>query len=104
MINSKSDNIPEDIEMISQEADEENFEKTVGKAKDIDTALRKYDYGDGERFEKSALSADMMDLWDDVMDIIDKRQCPSYDKECQYCPFKSSCPVKQGKLGGLNAL
>lgn len=104
MINSKSDNIPEDIVTISDEADEENFELITDKAEGIDSALREFDYGEGERLNPDQLQSDMMDLWEDVFQYMSTQQCPSYDKECRYCEHKSYCPVKQGEFGGLNAL
>lgn len=104
MINSKSDNIPNDIAMIDGEADEENFEIVTSKAVSIDSALRNFDYGEGERLEASQLESDMMDLWEEVFEYLDRQNCPSHEEECRYCDFKECCPVKQGEFGGLNAL
>jgi len=101
MINSKSDNIPEDIEMINQEADEENFELIKSKAQRLHYVLEEFGYQDGERLSPSELDAKMSEVWDTVFDYLDKDNCPSYDSECDYCDHKEYCPVKQGEMGGL---
>jgi len=101
MINSKSDNIPEDITMISQEADEENFELIQDKARNIHSALSRAGWQDGERWDPTELDAKMDETWEMVFDFISTQNCPSYDQECKYCDHKEYCPVKQGETGGL---
>ena len=104
MINSKSDHIPDDIVMIDQETDDENFEKVKEKATGVHQALSHFGYPKGERFAPSELDAKMQDVWDTVFNFISQKDCPSYEKECQYCDHKQYCPVKQGEVGGLRGL
>lgn len=104
MINSKSNHIPDDIVMLTGEPNEDNWELNKQKAFSIHHALEEYGYPDGTRWEQSDLEERMDSFWEEVMELIDKDNCPSYEKECQYCDHSSYCPVKQGKLGGLRGL
>lgn len=111
MINSKSQNLREDIVILEGEMSEDNWEIVKQKAVNIFNALEAADYydesvndGHGNRFDPQELSEVGADFWSEVMEHFDKKQIPSYDKECQYCDFSEFCPVKQGTLGGLNNL
>lgn len=104
LIYSRADNIPEELTIISNETDEENYDMIKSKAKTIHSALKHYEFHRQNRWEMSELEKKIDSFWEDVMEHFDKQQCPSYDGECKYCDHKSYCPVYQGKLGGLQGL
>lgn len=111
MINSKSQNLRDSIVILEGEMSEENWDIVKQKAVNVFNALESAGYydidindGRGARFDVDKLEEAGNEHWADIMSHFDKAQIPSYDKECQYCPHKEYCPVKQGKLGGLNSL
>lgn len=111
MINSKSQNLRESIVILEGEMSEDNWEIVKQKARNIFNALESAGYydlnvndGRGVRFDVEQLADAGTDFWKEVMQHFDKKQIPSYDKECQYCDFADFCPVNQGKLGGVNEL
>lgn len=111
LINSKSDHIPDDIAIISHASDEETWEITVEKARQVHSALNMMGYSGDEMWDKESLIDDyqngvdsVRETMQEVLQEIDKSHCPSYEKECQYCDFKKACPVYQGDVGGLRGM
>lgn len=101
---NKPKTIPDSIAVIPGTPDRENWDLVKSKASSIHTALEEFGYTNGVRWEKSELETKMDEFWKEIMEIIDKSSCPSYDKECNYCDYKDCCPVNNGKLGGLRGM
>lgn len=111
MISSKSrdllgmeDGHASDISVMMGEKSPDNWENVKRKARVIHSVLKEAGYDAGERWTKDMLEAADLEFWENVMEEITRQECPSYNKECNYCDHSEYCPVKQGKLGGLNAL
>jgi hypothetical protein len=103
IINSKSQNLLEDISVMSGEPVEDNWEKVKKKVRQIHSAAEEWEYDEGNRWRYEDVNQFSDDEWRDVMDDFDKGDCPSYDEECNYCDHSDYCPIKNGKLGGLNS-
>lgn len=111
MINSKSRNLKDNIAVLRGEMSEDNWEIVKQKAINIFNALEDAGFynesvnnGEGEKLTVDEVMEADVAFWEEVMEYFNEKQIPSYDKECQYCDFSECCPVKQGKLGGLNNL
>lgn len=111
MINSKSQSLEENIVILEGQMSEDNWEIVKQKARNVFNALQKHGYYDehdkhdnSHVWTSDVIESKDADFWRDVMESFDEKQIPSYDKECQYCDHSEYCPVKQGKLGGLNNL
>lgn len=104
MGNSPPHSIPEGITIVGGEPDEENWNITKRKAVTIHQALEEAGYDSGERWSVDMLESANLDFWKNVLEVVSKEYCPSYEEECKYCDHKEYCPVKQGKLdGGLDS-
>lgn len=101
---NKPKNIPDSILLLPGNKSEDNWNITKAKARQVHSALDNFGYGNDMRWEKSELEAKILDFWEKVMEFIDKDQCPSYEKECDYCDHSEYCPVNQGEFGGLRGL
>lgn len=84
MIYSKADNVPDEIDYISGETDEENFEIVKEKARSIHEALTAAGYQDGVRWTKEELVNRDRDFWETIMEHFDEDHVPSYDGELKY--------------------
>jgi hypothetical protein len=104
MINSRSDDIVNDIHVLEGTKSEENWEKVKQKARMIHESLDVFGYTDGKRWKPEELKESDKSVWRDVMEYFDSTMCPSYEKECNYCDHSDYCPVYNGTLGGVKAL
>lgn len=104
MINSKSRDLLDDIAIMPGQMSEDNWEIVKDKARNIHEALQTGGWDDGVRWDSDQLEEVGSGFWKDVVAHFERERIPSYDKECQYCDHSDYCPVKQGKLGGVNAL
>lgn len=104
MINSKSRDLIDDINIMPGEMSEENWEIIKSKAHNIHDALTTAGWDEGIRWDDDELENVGSGFWKEVMDHFEKQRIPSYDKECNHCPHSEYCPVEQGKLGGVKSL
>lgn len=104
MINSRSQNLRQDIHILEGELSEENWEIVKQKALNIREALDAAGFFDGVEWDPNQLKDVDVGFWEEVVAYFDQKQIPSYDKECKYCDHKEYCPDKQGMLGGVNQL
>lgn len=104
MINSKSRDLCDDIAVMPGQMSEENWEIVKQKAHSIHEALDEYGWPEGERLPPDLLDNKKNEFWKEMMQFFDKKQCPSYEKECDWCSHSGYCPVKNGKLGGVKSL
>lgn len=104
MINSKSRDLLNDIVVMPGTMSEDNWEIVKNKAYSIHEALQTAGWHDGVRWSNSQLEDVGKSFWQEVMQHFDQKQIPSYEKECQYCDHSDYCPVKNGKLGGVQSM
>lgn len=104
MINSKSQNLRDNIAVLDGELSDENWEIVKNKATNIHAGLKAAGYYAGDRWTLEELAEKDVSFWEEIVSYINMEHVPSYDKECQYCDHSDYCPEKQGKLGGLNGL
>lgn len=102
MINSRSNELANDIGVLEGELSEDNYQVVIEKAKSIHEALDEQGYPEGRRFEPELLEPDDRAV-NRPLDFIERSQCPSYDEECKYCDHKEYCPVYQGEAGGVSS-
>ena len=98
MINSKSQELLDNIAILDGEPNEENWELVKAKTRQIHTSLDDLGYTAGETWMPENLKSKDADFWEEVIDYFSKDQMPAYDGECNYCPHKEYCPIKTGKL------
>lgn len=104
VISSKSQDLLNDINVLSGEKNEDNWEIVKKKTKQIHELLEHENFYDGVRWNEEELSPNNSETWEDMLGVLDKKDIPSYEKECQYCDHKQYCPVKQGTLNsGLDS-
>lgn len=107
MINSRSQELRQDIHILEGELSDENWDIVTNKALNIRDALQAAGYYDEDAdvvWQPETLEDVDVGFWEEVVAHFDKQQIPSYDKECKYCDHSEYCPVKQGKLGGINQI
>jgi len=104
MINSRSQNLRQDIHVLEGELSDENWSIVKDKALNIREALRAAGYYDGVEWDTDTLEDADIKFWEEVAAHFDRQQIPAFDKECKYCDHSEYCPVKQGKLGGVNEI
>lgn len=109
MINSKSQDLEDDIVVLPGEVSDENWEIVKSKAINIKEALEYTDFfgvpeEEKEVWEPSWLREKRPEFWKDLVSFFDRKQIPSYEGECKYCPHSDYCPEKNGMLGGVKGL
>lgn len=97
----KPTNIPDSLTMLEGEKNQDNWEITRNKARQIHTALGEAGYPDGERWTTEGLADRPDSFWDDVRELINLDHAPSYEKECDYCDHSDYCPVYNSGLKGM---
>jgi len=95
---NKPQNIPDSILLLPGEPNEDNWEMVKSKARQIHYALGEFGFPDGERWEDSYIPDEW---WDKILGIIDRGNCPAYEKECNYCDHSDHCPVFNSGLKGM---
>lgn len=104
MINSKSQNLVEDVHVIPGELSEENWEIVTSKARAIKKGLDDAEYDAGNRWEPEWLREKRVEFWKGVTQYFNNSHIPSYSGECDYCSHSDYCPETNGMLGGVNEI
>lgn len=97
--NSDIDSIPEGITAVLGEPSDENWSLVKKKAVAIHNVLETFGYERGERWTADMLEDADLDFWQELFKFLDAGDCPSYDKECNYCDYEDFCPVVNGDVG-----
>lgn len=84
MIYSKADSVPDEIDYISGETDQENWEITKDKARNIHEALTAAGFHDGVRWSVDELKERGPGFWEEIMEHFDEDRVPAYDGELKY--------------------
>lgn len=95
---NKPQNIPDSVLLLPGEPNEDNWNLTKSKARQVHLALEEFGFADGDRWDDSNIPDEW---WDKILAIIDRGACPSYEKECDYCDHSEVCPVLNSGLKGM---
>lgn len=103
-INSKSNNLLDDIAVMPGNKNEENWQITKEKAAGIHNKLEEADYPDGNRWERPWLESRGMKFWKKLIEGFDIDWMPTYEKECNHCDHSDYCPVYNNEMTGMGQM
>lgn len=84
LIYSKADDVTEEIDMLTNDFNEESWEGVKERAVQVDEALRAAGYQDGNRFTEDKLKKVGREYWEEVMQHFNEEDIPFYDGELKY--------------------
>ena len=99
MIHSSSQDLRDGVNVLAGQKSDENWEIVKEKAQQIHEALEMASQPAGNRWTHEQLEEAGEGFWEQLFSVVEFDYSPSYEEECNHCPFEESCPASNDEYG-----